>query len=48
MVSAFQNWLWAIKGLIIHKFNTLSPQDYCVMLVLCIAVGLTLLRSKHR
>jgi hypothetical protein len=48
MFSSFQQWLWEVKSLTIHKYNTLTPQDYCVMLVLCCAVGLTLLRSRNR
>lgn len=47
MVSAFQTWLYQIQSLTIHKFHTMSPQDYCVMLVLCVAAGYMLLRSRH-
>jgi hypothetical protein len=46
MVNAFQSWLRQIQHLIEHKFNTMSPQDYCIMLVLCISIGFVLLRGK--
>ncbi len=47
MVSAFETWLYQIQSLTIHKYHTMSPQDYCVMLVLCVAVGYVLLRSNR-
>jgi hypothetical protein len=46
MVNAFQTWLRQIQYLIEHKFNTMSPEDYCIMLVLCISIGFVLLRGK--
>ncbi len=47
MVSSFENWLYQIQSLTIHKYHTMSPQDYCVMLVLCVSVGYVLLRSNR-
>ena len=47
MVNAFQSWLRQIQYLIEHKFNTMTPQDYCIMLVLCISIGFVLLRGKN-
>ncbi len=47
MLTALQLWLHQIESLIIHKYHTISPQDYCIMLLICGAVGLTLLYTKH-
>jgi len=47
MVNAFQMWLRQIERLVEHRFNTMSPQDYCIMLVFCISIGFVLLRGKN-
>lgn len=47
MLHGFQHWLHQIQHLVVHRFNTMSPQDYCIMLVFCIAIGFTLLRSGN-
>lgn len=46
MINAFQMWFGQIQNLIEHKFHTMSPHDYCIMLVFCISVGFMLLRGK--
>ena len=47
IVNSFDTWLYQIKSLILHRFNHMAPQDYCVMLVVCILVGLVMLRGKR-
>ncbi|MBC7966044.1 MAG: hypothetical protein H7Z17_08985 [Fuerstia sp.] len=47
MVSAIESWLHQITNLTIHKYHTMSPQDYCIMLVLCVSAGYVLLRSNR-
>lgn len=47
MVNAFQVWTREFQHLIEQKFNTMSPQDYCIMLVFCISIGFVLLRGKN-
>jgi len=47
MVSAFELWLYQIQNLTIHRFQTMSPQDYCIMLLVCVVAGYMLLRSRH-
>jgi len=46
MVNAFQMWFRQIERLVEHKFNTMSPQDYCILLVFCISIGFVLLCGK--
>ena len=46
MINAFFAWLRQIEYLVQHKFDTMTPQDYCIMLVLCISIGFVLLRGK--
>ncbi len=48
MLNALQQWAWEIKSIVIQRYHHLSPQDYYVMLVVCMAVGLTLLRSNRQ
>jgi len=48
MFSAFQQWVWEVKSIVIQRYHHLSPQDYYIMLAVCMAVGLTLLRSKNQ
>lgn len=47
MVNAFELWVYQIKNLTIHKFHTMSPQDYCLMLIVCVLAGYLLLRSNR-
>jgi hypothetical protein len=47
MINAFQTWLRQIQYLIVHKFHTMTPHDYCIMLVLTISIGFVLLRGKN-
>ena len=46
IVSGLQQWAMQIQKILIHKMDHLSPQDYCIMLVLCISIGFVLLRGK--
>jgi len=48
MFTLIQNWFWEIQSLTVHKYHTLSPRDYAVMLVVCGVIGLTLLCSRRR
>ena len=47
IISGFQHWFSQVTGLLQFKFNHLSPQDYSVMLVLCICIGYCLLRNRN-
>ncbi|HQX51681.1 MAG TPA: hypothetical protein PLY87_04035 [Planctomycetaceae bacterium] len=47
IVNSLDSWFYQTKSLIMHRFNHMSPQDYCVMLVITIAVGLVMLGGKR-
>ena len=42
-----QLWLSQLSRLLQHQMQTLGPQQYCVMLVVCIASGVFLLRGQR-
>lgn len=46
IISGFQHWCGQIESIITFRMNHMSPQDYCVMLVLCISIGYVLLRGR--
>lgn len=45
--DGIQLWLSQLSRLLEQRFHNLSPQEYCVMLVVCIAAGLFLLRGQR-
>ena len=47
IVTEMDRWLGQMSSLFVQRFNHLSPQEYCIMLLCCITVGAFLLRSRH-
>jgi hypothetical protein len=47
VVSGLQNWVLQLQRLLVHRFDHLSPQEYCIMLVFVIAIGYTLLQGRR-
>ena len=47
IISGLQHWFGQIQSLVRFRFNHLSPNDYTVMLVLCICIGYCLLRGRN-
>jgi hypothetical protein len=45
--SGFQLWLSQIQRIMVHKMNHITPQDYCIGLVLAIAIGYCLLKGQN-
>lgn len=45
--SEFEHWVSQVKSILLFKLNHLTPNDYTVMLVLCICIGYCLLRNRN-
>ena len=46
LFTGMQLWLVQIRSILMHRFNHLTPHEYCMMLLLCITLGVFLLRGK--
>ena len=47
IMSGLTDWLSKVQTIIGRELAHLSPQEYCVGLVLCISAGVVLLRGKN-
>jgi len=47
IVSGLQHWANQVQNIVFNKMHHLSPQDYCVMLVLAISIGYCLLKGQN-
>lgn len=47
ILNVVDTWWCQMKSLTIHHYRHLTPQEYVVMLVICVAAGLFLLRGKR-
>ncbi len=47
LFSGLQQWASQVQQIMVNRMNHLSPQDYCVMLVLGISIGYCLLKGQN-
>ncbi|GEM_PF-1056859 len=47
IISGLQHWANQVQQIVFNKMHHLSPQDYCIMLVLAISVGYCLLKGQN-
>ena len=47
IVDGFSRWLAQLKGVLMNRFDHLTPTEYCTMLVACICIGWLLLRGRN-
>ncbi len=47
IIDGFSNWVAQLQRVLISRFDHLTPNEYCMMLLFCISVGWMLLRGRN-